>query len=144
MKKIINNKEEYLIDESGSIWNKHNKILKSFISKNGYKSITLGNKAKKENKGFTIHRLVAETFIPNPDNKPFVNHKDRNKLNNNVDNLEWVTERENFCHWLNNENENKTINQIIDIINSLQKDFLAYDLIPLLYTTKNPHLSNGG
>jgi hypothetical protein len=45
-----------------------------------------------------LHRLIAETFIPNPDNLPCVNHKDGNKLNNSVDNLEWVTYSENNIH----------------------------------------------
>ena len=49
-------------------------------------------------KDFKIHRLVAIHFIDNPDNKPFVNHIDGNKLNNNVNNLEWVTEKENTQH----------------------------------------------
>jgi hypothetical protein len=68
------------------------KILKpNFQKKTGYYSVTL-------HKVMSIHRLVATAFIPNPENKPFVNHKDGNKLNNNVDNLEWVTASENGIH----------------------------------------------
>ena len=58
----------------------------------GYASVRLPDK------NHLIHRLVAEAFIPNPENKPQVNHKDGNKRNNNVANLEWVTVKENAAH----------------------------------------------
>lgn len=49
-------------------------------------------------KAYTIHRLVATAFIPNPENKPHINHKDNNRYNNYVGNLEWVTQKENLKH----------------------------------------------
>ncbi len=71
-------------------------IMKPTSDKDGYLSITFNvhNKAKT----FKVHRLVAQAFIPNPKNKPQVNHKDGNKKNNHVDNLEWATESENIQH----------------------------------------------
>lgn len=62
----------------------------------GYQIVTLMDNGKRKRK--QVHRLVAETFIPNPDNKPNVNHIDYNPSNNNVDNLEWCTQRENVLH----------------------------------------------
>jgi hypothetical protein len=72
------------------------KILKPSLNKRGYLYIWLCKNAKY--KGFRIHRIVAKTFIPNPENKPQVNHIDRNVLNNCVDNLEWCTNSENMNH----------------------------------------------
>ena len=61
-----------------------------------YRAIILAKNGSQ--KRFLIHRLVAESFIPNPENKPQVNHKDNNGLNNVLDNLEWVTPKENIQH----------------------------------------------
>lgn len=73
------------------------KILKQHKNiKSGYMYVYLSNNGK--NKGFRIHRLVAETFIPNPNDLPQINHKDENKENNNVDNLEWCTAKYN-CNY---------------------------------------------
>lgn len=68
-------------------------VIKSSLNHKGYPHVCLENKKTK-----TVHRIVAETFIPNPENKPQVNHIDGNKQNNNVDNLEWVTNKENMDH----------------------------------------------
>ena len=67
--------------------------------RNGYLVINLQNKAKlKGKKSYQIHRLVAEAFIPNPENKPIINHIDENRKNNVVTNLEWCTQKENVLH----------------------------------------------
>ena len=68
--------------------------------KMGYIKATLCQNGIK--KSYSVHVLVARTFIDNPENKPVVNHKDFNKDNNCVDNLEWVTYSENSRHWVNN------------------------------------------
>lgn len=69
--------------------------------RNGYVYVWLNENGKGYNK--RIHRLVAETFIPNPKNKPQVNHKDGNKQNNHYSNLEWCTNRENVIHAYKNK-----------------------------------------
>lgn len=68
-----------------------------------------------EKKSFLIHRLVAQAFIPNPNNCAYINHKDENKLNNNVDNLEWCTQKYNCNYGTRTERghlkQRKKINQ---------------------------------
>ena len=72
------------------------RILSPIMQSNGYWVVGLGFMGKRKIK--SIHRLVAEAFIENPDNKPQVNHIDGNKGNNNASNLEWATPSENTKH----------------------------------------------
>lgn len=72
---------------------RYKKIIKPLVTNTGYYQYQLWNGGIC--KTGLAHRLVAKAFIPNPDNKPIVNHKDENKLNNSVENLEWVTHVEN-------------------------------------------------
>lgn len=71
-------------------------IKMSLRDKKSYLAVHLRD--DKTAKTFAVHRLVAQTFIPNPRDKPEVNHRDGNKTNNNVDNLEWATGEENSEH----------------------------------------------
>jgi hypothetical protein len=82
--------EGYKITKDGRIWSEKSKIWKPPSICNGYQCATLSN-----NKKMAVHRLVALTFLPNPENKPYVNHIDCDKLNNKLENLEWVTQKEN-------------------------------------------------
>lgn len=80
--------------------------MRTPISKHygGYKSVCFNqydDKGVRHVRHYLVHRLVAEAFIPNPENKPEVNHKDGNKLNCDVSNLEWVTHKENLKHACN-------------------------------------------
>lgn len=94
-KSIKEYNDYYLIGSDGTVKNKI-KTMKTFINNNGYECIklTLG----RVHKHYTMHRLVALYFIDNPLNKKEINHIDGNKLNNNVNNLEWVTSSENKHH----------------------------------------------
>ena len=94
---IIKNFPNYSIDKKGKVMNIiTKKEKKPSIYKVGYYYLTLYNKGKIRT--VALHRLLAETFIPNIENKRTVNHKDGNKLNNSLSNLEWATDAENIQH----------------------------------------------
>ena len=105
MKQIIvdNQVTDYFITEEGKCWsNKTNGFLKGQKSNSGYLNYNLTLPSGKKKRMYA-HRLVAQYFIPNPDNLNEVNHKDGNKDNNNVNNLEWTTSSDNQRHALNLE-----------------------------------------
>lgn len=88
-KKVIDN-EAYSVNEIGEVRNDSTgRILKQTIDKDGYHMVTLINSVSKKKQWVGVHRLVAQAFIPNPNNYPIVNHKDENKDINTKDNLEW-------------------------------------------------------
>lgn len=87
----IKNHEKYHIHRDGRIYSEYTKtLLKPIV--NIYPQVHISNTRK------AVHRLLAQHFIPNPENKPHVNHKDGNKLNYHIDNLEWSTRSENSQH----------------------------------------------
>lgn len=89
--------EQYEISNLGKVRSKKSmKVLRPFSRNGGYQTITLCKKGK--TKHFAVHRLVAQLFIPNPDNKPQVNHINGCKLINTACNLEWVSCSENHIH----------------------------------------------
>ena len=103
MKDIKGYEGRYAITEDGRVWSYIRKrFIKSFIKDNGYLQTLLvdkdGNKHALKN-----HRLVAETYIPNPEGLTDVNHKDENKLNNNVSNLEWMSHEDNMNYGTKND-----------------------------------------
>lgn len=99
-KDVVGFEEYFRVSNLGNVFSKRtNKILKPVLSKTGYLTIPtkIGGRNGK-NYCFKVHRLVAEAFIPNPDDKPYVNHLDSDRTNANVENLEWCTHQENMNH----------------------------------------------
>lgn len=100
--KVVKGFENYLVSSLGNVKTINGKLKKVvYDSANdyGYVELWKNNKGKK----FRIHRLVAETFIPNILGKEQVNHIDGDKKNNCVSNLEWVTPKENIRHAIEND-----------------------------------------
>lgn len=82
-------------NQTGKTW-RSERILKPATKGRGYMYVQLSKNGRARPKH--VHRLVAEAFIPNPENKPTVNHKNGNKADNSVENLEWATYTENNMH----------------------------------------------
>lgn len=142
----------YVVTELGTIINSSTQRELKLDNNQRYSRIKLYLNGKKVN--FLVHRLVAEAFIPNPDNKPYINHIDGNIYNNHVSNLEWCTQAENVQHAVrtglkvtsvkarqtakvtcaNNNKLKKVIkdeNTILDIRNRLSNNELIKDIAKL-------------
>lgn len=92
---------EYVVTNKGEIisharYHNHNMVMKPHKDKTGYMNIGLIKNGRST--VHRVHRIVACAFIPNPENKPYINHKDGTRDNNCVDNLEWCTQKENAYH----------------------------------------------
>ena len=110
MKDIKGYEGLYAVTSCGKVWSyKYKKFLKPGANGDGYLHVNLckNGKAKK----YYIHRLVAEAYMPNPDNLPQINHKDENKENNCLQNLEWCDAKYNSNYGTRNEKLKKPILQ---------------------------------
>lgn len=95
---VLENYPRYTISVRGAIWDtKLDRRVATQVNEDGYLKTTLRDTDNKR-KGLYIHRLLALTFIPNPENKDTVNHIDGDKLNNTLSNLEWATRSEQVQH----------------------------------------------
>jgi hypothetical protein len=96
-KDLIGYENLYLISNKGKIVTKKtNRVRCAVTTPFGYKRVCLCSDGKCVS--HHVHKLVALTFMPNPENKPCINHKNRNKIDNRVSNLEWCTHKENTKH----------------------------------------------
>ena len=97
----IKSKERYTKAKNSEIIHRKAFLLKGFVNKKGYKQVTLYDDNGKP-KTMRVHKLVALTFIENENNLPQINHIDGNKLNNEVSNLEWISNYDNMQHAIKN------------------------------------------
>lgn len=94
----------YEVSNYGKVRNKRNGyLLKPKIDSDGYELVTISSCQNKKRKTVRVHRMVGIMFIPNPHNLPEINHKDENKSNNHIDNLEWCSSKYNANYGTRNE-----------------------------------------
>lgn len=142
------------IDSNGAIRTYEGHELNQAINSSNYKKVSLRKDGKNYNK--YVHRLIAEAFIPNPNNYQEINHIDGNKHNNNIDNLEWVTKSKNAIHAFNNElrdismynrrlvSQSESLFNIVDII-TIQRLYelgITKNKIAKIYNTYNSNICN--
>jgi len=122
--------ENYTIYENGDVYSRVRRggggKMKPYLNLNGYYSVRLTEKLIGNH--YYVHRLLGLAFIPNPENKPCIDHIDRNKTNNNLNNLRWATYSEN--------NYNKNINKGCILIHKEKKGDKVYESIRFVWYVK--------
>lgn len=135
-KRLIYNGEDYgdyyLVSNLGKIKSiKTNNIMHNYTNKkNPYAKVNLSFGSSRPQKSIRVHRAVACTFIPNPNNLPQINHKDGNKLNNNINNLEWVTAKQNSIHAVINDLYKSGEESSLSKLNREQIGYIKKNCIP--------------
>lgn len=101
---VPNYEDRYEVSSHGRIRSSYRGIIRILRQEHhyrGYLRIMLSRHQQTER--FFMHRLIAQVFLPNPNAHPYVNHKDRNKENNRIDNLEWISPSDNTRHWMDDK-----------------------------------------
>ncbi len=122
------------------------RVLKPYEDKDGYWRFKIWEGSPVRGRNLPLHRALALAFIPNPENKPQVNHKDSNRKNNNISNLEWVTAKENSIHASNYGFLNKGVDnpnnvykpeQIKEVCRLLEQGVNLPSIVKLTGVSKN-------
>lgn len=137
--------EAYSVSNKGNVRDDNTGLLVKLFGKD-YTIVSLYDKMSSKKKALLVHRLVAKAFIPNPDNRPCVNHKDEDKQNNNVSNLEWCTQSYNVNYgggidrMIKNNPQSKPV-----LVDNIKFDSirLAADYIGISNITLGRKLCNG-
>lgn len=98
---------DYIISNTGEVKDLKGRSINSWVLRQGYRQVGLTKDGVRTK--YLVHRLVAQTYIDNPESKDFVNHKNLIKDDNRPENLEWVSKQENSAHYFANKNQVRTI-----------------------------------
>lgn len=147
--KEIENFDGYWVSTQGRLWSeKSKKFIKTWALRNGYLQVDLCRNAKRYHQ--LVHRLVAQAFIPNPENKPQIDHVNAKRTDNRVENLRWCSAKENY-EFKSNESKRKTemnlhgAKLIIERINDeVCVTYPSLNSVPgIAHTTLSMHVSKG-